>query len=474
MSVFKIQLMAYGEQDYFLTGNPQISYFKKVYRRHTHFSKETIDLPFIKDGFTTKFDSHFKANIPRMGELLSRLHLELDILGTCGSNSNYTVNNFTNSLIKHSQIKINEFVIEESLSQWRQIKHELKHKSKDHNNIRSSELYGGKITSLNLTSEGGTHYDGTSFIYSGPREFISNEARLGGFCPLIFDGKILTNDQWDADGTDAPVSVGGADGDLIHKKIIYDFDFWFTRNIGMALPVVCLFNNEIILEFDTEKELDLLGNLNALKIEKILLKGEYIHLYGDEKRRFTNSSHEYLIEQLQYKDKLTTTTSLEDPLPQQVVNVNSFNHPIKFLTWVIQNKGPQGQNAGAGPCYFVSMTKSNLYGEDGTEGDFTLELNGVESYRNSPMIYYTRYSPYKLCGIVPDLDRIGLYSFCLNPFENQPSGTCNMSKLRDTKLKFVFSNNNLETIRNKKLFIFAVNYNVFQINTNGMGGLLFI
>jgi hypothetical protein len=235
-----------------------------------------------------------------------------------------------------------------------------------------------------------------------------------------------------------------------------------------------LFNNEIILEFDTETKENLLGSLGDLTIDKMLLNGEFIHLYGDEKRKFTNSSHEYLIEQLQYKDKITTTNSTEDILPIQTVNINNFTHPIKFLTWVVQNKGTSGANPAQGPCYFVSMTKSNLYGDDGIGGEFNLELNGVEYYRNNPMVYNTRYNPFKLCGVVPDLDRIGLHSFCLNPFELQPSGTCNMSKIKDKKMKFRFANNNLDTIRNKKLFIFAVNYNIFQINTNGMGGLLFV
>ena len=478
MSLFKIQLMAYGEQDYYLTGNPQISFFKKVYRRHTHFSKETINIPFIKDGSASKFDSHFKAKIPRMGELLSRLNLEMDVtcIRTGDTNINRTVcsvDNFTNSLIKHSQIKINDYKIEEYISQWRQVKHELLNKSRNKQNILSSSTHGGRETYLNTLV-----YDPTALVTSPDRVFISNEERLGGFCPLVCSGSIYTADDTDTGVTGINAIEYGflnpAPTPRITKKLLYDFDFWFTRNIGMALPVVCLFNNEIILEFDTESKENVVGNIGDLSIDKMLLNGEFIHLYGDEKRKFTNSSHEYLIEQLQYKDKIATTNSTEDILPIQTVNINNFTHPIKFLTWVVQNKGTSGANPAQGPCYFVSMTKSNLYGDDGIGGEFNLELNGVEYYRNNPMVYNTRYNPFKLCGVVPDLDRIGIHSFCLNPFELQPSGTCNMSKIKDKKMKFRFANNNLDTIRNKKLFIFAVNYNIFQINTNGMGGLLFV
>ena len=195
MSLFKIQLMAYGEQDYYLTGNPQISFFKKVYRRHTHFSKETINIPFIRDGSASKFDSHFKAKIPRMGELLSRLNLEIDV--TCGSGNNgnlYSVDNFTNSLIKHSQIKINDYKIEEYISQWRQVKHELLNKSRNKHNMLSSPLYGGLETYINTDTDRDVVVDGVGGSKTNlERKFISNEDRLGGFCPLICTGSVYND-----------------------------------------------------------------------------------------------------------------------------------------------------------------------------------------------------------------------------------------------------------------------------------------
>ena len=458
MTIYKIQLMAYGEQDYFLTGNPQISFFKKIYRRHTHFSREKLDINFVKDGGTSKFGNHFKAMIPRKGELLSGLSLEIDITCRNNGNSSYTVNSFTNSLIKYSRIKINEHPIEEYISQWRQIKHELTHKSNDEYNYMSSETNGGKQTDFNFTRDTN-------------RTYISSEDMLVGFSPIIVGGS-TSLDEYKRPGDPRNTIGNGTD---LKKKLFYNFDFWFTRNIGMALPIVCLYNNEIMLEFDTEKKEELIGtdNINTLLIDKMTLKGDFIHLYGDEKRRFTNSSHEYLIEQLQYKDRETTNTSTDVSLPSQTVNINNFSHPIKYITWAVQNKGTNNSNKGMGPCYFVSMTNSNMYGNDGTLGSFNITLEGYDSYRNMPMIYFTRHNTKKLCGVVPPLDRIGLFSFCLNPFDSQPSGTCNMSKIRDKKLQFVFSNNNIENISNKKFFVFAVNYNVLKINSNGMGGLLF-
>ena len=73
----------------------------------------------------------------------------------------------------------------------------------------------------------------------------------------------------------------------------------------------------------------------------------------------------------------------------------------------------------------------------------------------------------KYCKNVPDLDRIGLYSFALNPFDVEPSGTCNFSKINDKNIKIAFANNDINNISGKKLYFFGVNYNVLII-TDGM------
>ena len=87
-----------------------------------------------------------------------------------------------------------------------------------------------------------------------------------------------------------------------------------------------------------------------------------------------------------------------------------------------------------------------------------------------PIIYYTRLYPKKYCKSLPDLDRIGLYSFALNPFDIEPSGTCNFSKINDKNIKIAFANNDTTNITGKDLYFFGVNYNVLII-TNGMGAV---
>ena len=114
-----------------------------------------------------------------------------------------------------------------------------------------------------------------------------------------------------------------------------------------------------------------------------------------------------------------------------------------------------------------------------------LKFANIERFEERPMSYFTRLLPMKYCnGNIPDLDRIGMYSFALNPFDLQPSGTLNFSKIQTDKvLRMGIANLYLKSIFNKTvndrvlevkkdLYIFAVNYNVLRIE-NGYGGLLF-
>ena len=91
---------------------------------------------------------------------------------------------------------------------------------------------------------------------------------------------------------------------------------------------------------------------------------------------------------------------------------------------------------------------------------------------NNPIMDYTRNYPHLYLNNIAPLDTVGFYSFALNPFDDEPSGTCNFSRIKDKVLITNFANNDADIIKNKELFIFAVNYNVFRI-ASGMGGLLF-
>ena len=124
----------------------------------------------------------------------------------------------------------------------------------------------------------------------------------------------------------------------------------------------------------------------------------------------------------------------------------------------------------------MSMCSNSEYGSDGIHGSFLLKLDNREKESILPMSHYTRKIYCELEQRVPEMDRIGLYSFAAAPFDDQPSGTCNFSKISDVDLNIIFANDALDgnetIIKNKNIYFFAVNYNVLRI-MNGMAGLEF-
>jgi hypothetical protein len=213
--------------------------------------------------------------------------------------------------------------------------------------------------------------------------------------------------------------------------------FWFCRNPGLALPLIALQYHEVKVKLTFSSIL----NESAAK-----LWVDYIYLDTDERRRFAQQSHEYLIEQVQEQAGGTNTS--------QDLN---FNHPVKELVWT----GAYGNGQLA------------AHGNVGTDTDlFTLKLNGHERFAPRPAKYFTRvqvnayHSGY---GGVDNVDSIAVYSFALKPEEHQPSGTCNFSRIDNARL---MATSGTQTPCPATGKIFAVNYNVLRV-MSGMGGLAY-
>ena len=144
--------------------------------------------------------------------------------------------------------------------------------------------------------------------------------------------------------------------------------------------------------------------------------GNYITLDEDEKRKFSQSNHEYIIEQLQLNDGeqgIQTTSNVEvsnNELSEMTVDLN-FQHPVKYLTWVIVNKGTLNENSGMGPRYFCSLTNNSLYGNDGNYGSADIYIGGIEREITLSMTHFTRYQYLNYDMNIPQLDRIGFIHF---------------------------------------------------------------
>ena len=455
----KIQLFAIGPQDFHLTGNPQITFFKSVFRRHTNFTKDIRKIQFL-GGSPSFGDDGAIAKITNDGDLLSNVYLEATITGMSNKLGAYTINHFGNSLIKKVELEIGGYIIDTHYSQWMQIYEELTDNTCV-NQQTASGLKGGLYTDMNFTHD-----------FESSKININN--RINANSPLVFGGSIKNENISSGFNASSNTKTNYT------KKFIVPLNFWFTKTPGLYLPICALYNHVVNLKFTFEEKHKLIGNSTNITslTGSFRVYGEYIHLEDEEKRRFSQSNHEYIIEQVQLNNNgpvITSSTadsSLENANTLVKVNYElNFKHPIKYFTWVIVNEGTNStlvsDNSGQGPCYFVSQCSNSIYGNDGTDGTIEILLDGVEREMELPVFYYTRLYPKKYCKNVPDLDRIGFYSFALNPFDVEPSGTCNFSKINDKNIKIAFSNNNINNISGKQLYFFGVNYNVLII-TDGM------
>ena len=157
---------------------------------------------------------------------------------------------------------------------------------------------------------------------------------------------------------------------------------------------------------------------------------EITFLDVEEKRKFSQSSHEYLIEQVKRLTAITpSATSSSTELETKTIELDFYN-PVKYLAWVVVNPSNGGDYKGMGPCYFTSLCSNSHDKNDGHDGSVNIKFNSEDRVISRPMSYFTRFLPklYRNKANIPNLDRIGMYSFAVNPLDINPSGTCNFSK----------------------------------------------
>ena len=329
-----LQLVAYGAQDVYLTGNPQITFFKVVYRRHTNFSIESIQQTF--NGTVTN-GGRVTCQISRNGDLVHKLYLVLN-----------SASDDARDAVSKVEVEIGGQLIDRQYGKWMTIWNEL------------TLPVGKKDGYMNMV----------------------NDATNNRYVPL---------------------------------------EFWFCRNIGLALPLIALQYHEVKINVEF-----------ASSITSAELWADYIFLDTDERRRFAQLSHEYLIEQVQFTG--TETVSDNSNLSAKL----SFNHPVKELIW-------KGQ---------------------GNTGTAKLMLNGNDRFAEREAKYFALVQPYQHHTNIPNLTcNINVYSFALKPEEHQPSGTLNMSRIDTAQLQ-------LKGAEPGNVDIYAHSYNVLRI-LSGMGGLAY-
>ena len=409
MSGGLLQLVSIGAQDAFLTGNPQITFFKAVYRRHTNFAVESLEQTL--DG-TAGYGNKVSSIIARSGDLINRIYIEHNPI-LDGAITSYT--HYGHNVLKEIELEIGGHRIEKHYSQWLQVWNEL-----------SNPDYKMRDVS-------GTDSDNVAFDEDAVRYQPEGYMRMAGDHPLV--------------------------STTTERRLYIPLQFWFCRNPGLALPIIALQFHEVkvLIEFQTAANCGSASHTFG----DAQLWVDYIFVDQDERRKFAEKSHEYLIEQLQF-----TGTEVVTADTQSKIDLN-FSHPVKEIIWAI-----------ASDITTNNMKLLNLAGTTGAKADacsgsgttagtckVKLQLNGNDRFAERKMTYFTRVQPYQHHTNISVGDRIGVYSFALTPEEHQPSGTCNFSRIDNIEL-------HITPAHSGHLYVFAVNYNILRI-MSGMGGVAF-
>jgi len=307
-----MQLVAYGAQDVYLTGNPQITFWKVTYRRHTNFAMESIEQTFNGQA---DFGRRVQCTVSRNGDLAYRTYLQVT-LPEINQNDSATANNVYarwldcpgEQMISMVEVEIGGQRIDRQYGDWMHIWNQL-----------------------TLTSEQEAGYN----------KMIGNTTQLTYLTDPDF-AEIATA----CGAASVPEAVCAPRKALPETTLYVPLQFWFCRNPGLALPLIALQYHEVKINIEirpldeclfavlgvdaaTGGQSKKVAGAYSKSLVAASLYVDYVFLDTDERRRMAQNPHEYLIEQLQYTGDESIGSS------SNKIKLN-FNHPCKELIWVVQ------------------------------------------------------------------------------------------------------------------------------------------
>lgn len=510
-----LQLVAYGIEDIFLTNEPQITYFKVVYKRHTNFSREEIRQNFIQK---PDFNTQVSANIVKNGDLMEKSYLVMTLPEIKSfKNDDITkvawVRNPGYSLIDTISIEINSRTITKHYGEWMFLWNELfnpKLKEKSFNTMIGNvpelmEYSNGKKsyklyiplqfwfcrTSANALPLVSLEYcdvkinlsikDWTEILLITPTHYITCSDSLVNFKEYEYIQQTINN-----------VTSAGffTHFDPYNKRLYYTLltsnNFLpVTTNIqtksqyvitGLSSGAIAnpsnLELNSLIINPATHKY----DKIKYLNLGDTYLLINFIFIDDDERLRFVQSKQDYLIEQVYFNEYNEVTG------PTESIKIN-IDNPCKYIVWLLQQKYLYDSKDyyNYTPTYRykreydtyepnIEIGKPLYSFDNNLIKNETLLFNQKEriSYRDSK--YFRLNQPYERCINTPP-SGVNIYSFSLNPNSIQHSGTYNMSKVEKIEIKLntnsIISTNNIGLFR-----CYAETYNILRIS-NGFGAVLF-
>jgi hypothetical protein len=430
-----LQLVAYGAQDAYLSGNPQITFWRGLFKRHTNFAMEPFRVNMTGQA---AWGTKHSAILGRHADLVSSAYIEVELREDTGS------------LVYDDKGRLSAF-----------------------NLIEYAELdIGGQIIDR--------QYGEFLFLWSQ----LAHNADVRANMDLM--AKTIDN----ANGT-----CDDATGRPFRNNITYiPLMFFFCRNPGAALPLIALQYHEVKINilWNKVRQIFVDGVSSAGPAQANLLI-DYVYLDVEERRRMAQESHEYLIEQTQFnEDKGLTSAQNRVDLTfnhpvKELIWVTQYSwrrncnitpptttppggftvSPLTYDALIhdcsLQLNGQDRVPSLPGTYYAAVQPYQHHSGRGLVDGE-VLDPNAASTFNPAPDTD-TR----KMAG------GVYMYSFAIKPEEHQPSGTCNFSRIDTATL--VFSVDGKKKVSNEDVFnadirVYALNYNILRV-MSGMGGLAY-
>ena len=478
-----LQLVAHGAQDAYLTGNPQITFWKGLFKRHTNFAMEPFRINLTGMPMWGQKQS---ATLGRHADLVYSTYLDVT-LPSKDSTSAATTINWNNeqgrlgyNLLDNIELEIGGQLIDRLYSEW---------------------LYLWDT----LTSDYNTSYKLNQMVGGG---YPSGSTSL----------------------SNTSTCVKATGGQSAGNTLYIPLPFFYTKNPGAALPLIALQYHEVKINITWNKWQTVVADFTNSAAYKptnpssAAIYVDYIYLDVDERRRMAQESHEYLIEQVQFnEDKGLGGMSNRLDL--------TFNHPVKELVWIVQpdrftnckisdkdnstpslasgkvsagvprpTSGATGTGTRLTPFTYTYLNQQVGSGE--TAGytqpvrEMWIQINGQDRLDRRGGDYYNKVQPFQHhtgmmapqgfdttafssgapgTALPKRHQAIYSYSFALKPEEQQPSGTCNFSRIDTATIVMNMSGDYVVDESSDNVWnarVYATNYNILRI-MSGMAGLAY-
>jgi hypothetical protein len=406
----QLLLVYSGEDDQIFIGNPQTTFFKKGFRRHTNFSYEHITHT-LRGG--AKFGETITFEIAHVGDLLQNMYLHLVLPSIEDDDTDYNYAESTgHAIIENIRFMLGEQTFDQFNGEYMELYNEL------------NQTFS-KRTAMDLLLSKTGYYD----------DAIENKGEQNLWIPL---------------------------------------PFWFSRTTSGTLPISALGSSTIKVEVRLRKFTDVVSGSGILSCQKYpnkkLVKCELVakHYFLDTRERttFISKPLEYCITQVQRFDNQNINNAGQtDSTPCSINSVKAsidvpFKCLLKELFWSVNTEGNLDANK-----YFKYTNDNDV--EIFRRG--RIQVNGEDIMSDMDKEYFTKIIPYEHYAAVPHNRSFPVYTFCINPRENNPTGHFNLFMAKSLTLQLETAETNSRQFVN----VYGTSYNVIRIN-DGYARMYFV